>query len=318
MSTASAPSAASTQSPVPFSSSELELEQQLSQLFVELEVSRQHDDGSPFVGESSRRTLGDLELVRVTVTRGGFEVSRTAALIADSRHNHFFIGCLFSGRAVLGQHDRQSELLPTDIAVLDSSSEYRISTPAAMDALWVRVPRHRLEARLPAPRALMAQRVQGDNGTGLLTSQLLRSAFDQAGRISPAHALRLSNTILDLLALCLEPGADTAPRANALLRRVQAYIEARLDDPALTLEQVARAHSISVRYLNKLFEREGISVARWIRTRRLELCRAALEAPDNRERSISEIAYATGFGDISTFNRAFKRQFGVSPRALRG
>ena len=32
---------------------------------------------------------------------------------------------------------------------------------------------------------------------------------------------------------------------------------------------------------------------------------------------ISDIAFAVGFGDLTTFNRAFRRRYGDTPRALR-
>jgi AraC-like DNA-binding protein len=74
---------------------------------------------------------------------------------------------------------------------------------------------------------------------------------------------------------------------------------------------------MSVRYLNKIFQREGVSTAKWIRMRRLERCRADLEDPAKRHMSISEIGYANGFGNISSFNRAFKDRFGISPKGFR-
>ena len=100
-------------------------------------------------------------------------------------------------------------------------------------------------------------------------------------------------------------------------RTIQESIEQQLDDETLSPEGIAAAHHISVRYINKLFEREGTSLARWIRMRRLERCRMDLEDPGKSEHSISDIAYAHGFGNISSFNRAFRSRFGLSPRTLR-
>lgn len=96
--------------------------------------------------------------------------------------------------------------------------------------------------------------------------------------------------------------------------RVPRYrLEAHLDDPDLSLKHIAERQALSVRYLNKLFEREGISTARWIRMRRLERCRRDLESEELGDRSISAIAYANGFSDISSFNRAFR----ATPGSLR-
>lgn len=49
----------------------------------------------------------------------------------------------------------------------------------------------------------------------------------------------------------------------------------------------------------------------------LELSRQRIEAADCSDTTISEIAFACGFTDISSFNRAFKRHFGATPSSLR-
>jgi len=44
---------------------------------------------------------------------------------------------------------------------------------------------------------------------------------------------------------------------------------------------------------------------------------AALTDSRQAQRSISEIALASGFGDVSYFNRAFRNHYGASPTAIR-
>jgi AraC-like DNA-binding protein len=290
----------------------------LSALFVELAVQESEACQDAILCDIDTQRFGDFEFLRTNVSRGGFIVARTSELVARSTFNNFFIGCLIDGYAKLSQMGHHTELSASDIAVLDSSSEYTIEVPDILDCIWVRVPRHRLEGRLATPRDVMAQRIDGCIGTGKLTSQLLRESYAQAGDIPITEALRVSNAILDLLSLSLSIPTDTHARfSDPLLRRIQNYIELNLDDPELSLSEVAKAHGISVRYVNKLFEREGISTAKWIRLRRLERCRGDIESLSTRSQSISQIAYAHGFGDISTFNRAFKKQYGVAPKALR-
>ena len=290
----------------------------LSALFVELDVKASPESNSSILCDIDTQRFGDFEFLRTDVSRGGFTVSRTADLVSGSSFNNFFIGCLIGGKAKLAQMGHHTELFASDIAVLDSSFEYTIEVPDTLDCIWVRVPRHRLEGRLATPRDIVAQRIEGHSGVGKLTSQLLRESFNEATGIPTTEALRVNNAILDLLSLSLSVSGDSETRpADPLLRRIQNYIEINLDDPGLSLGEIAKANGISVRYVNKLFEREGISTAKWLRMRRLERCRSDLESPAARGQSISRIAYAHGFGDISTFNRAFKKHYGVAPKALR-
>lgn len=64
---------------------------------------------------------------------------------------------------------------------------------------------------------------------------------------------------------------DSTGRAH-LLARIRAHIDDHLADPGLSPGTVARAHHISVCYLHRLFGAEGITVARFIRQRRLDRC----------------------------------------------
>jgi AraC-like DNA-binding protein len=43
----------------------------------------------------------------------------------------------------------------------------------------------------------------------------------------------------------------------------------------------------------------------------------ALTIPRLRQRSIGDIVFDAGFGDLSYFNRAFRRRFGLSPSEVR-
>ncbi|MEM8727005.1 MAG: helix-turn-helix domain-containing protein, partial [Pseudomonadota bacterium] len=50
---------------------------------------------------------------------------------------------------------------------------------------------------------------------------------------------------------------------------------------------------------------------------RIDAVKEAFSAPDNRHKSILEIAMENGFNSLSPFNKAFKKQVGVSPKEFR-
>ena len=68
-------------------------------------------------------------------------------------------------------------------------------------------------------------------------------------------------------------------------------------------------------YANALLAKEGTSLERLLQKRRLENCHKALAEASGR--SISEIAFAWGFSDVSHFSKTFKSVYGVSPRDFR-
>lgn len=99
--------------------------------------------------------------------------------------------------------------------------------------------------------------------------------------------------------------------------RIRTYIENRLSNPELTPDSIAEAHGISRRYLFKLFAAENLTVAGWIRTRRLEHCARDLASPASTEQPISMIAARWGLLDCRHFSRVFKTVYGETPRDYR-
>lgn len=292
----------------------------LSEIFVELEFS-QIDPAQRLVGLMYDYPFGDLRFIRAITKGGPHRVIRSPRMIEESSHNNFFIGCILAGKANLSQAGHVAALERGDLAILDSTRSYEIDVPSSFDALWVRVPRYRIEGRLTSIEQGMSRRINGSAGIGNLASVMLRSALKEASRIGATDANRITNSLLDLLGLSLACEFAAAPSLStgrqSTLRRIQQHIDDNLDDETLSLDTIAAAHALSPRYVNKLFEREGVSTAKWIRMRRLERCRADLENPEMRNLSISEIAFNRGFGNISSFNRAFKARFKVAPTALR-
>ncbi|WP_119301426.1 helix-turn-helix transcriptional regulator [Dongia deserti] len=80
---------------------------------------------------------------------------------------------------------------------------------------------------------------------------------------------------------------------------------------------VAKRQGISPRYLHMLFECEGTSFSQFVLGERLAAARRLLTDPRQDHRTVTEIAYAVGFGDLSYFNHAFRRRYGATPREMR-
>jgi len=99
--------------------------------------------------------------------------------------------------------------------------------------------------------------------------------------------------------------------------RIHAFIEQHLGDCDLAPGPVAAAHYISVRYLYRLFEAQGTTVAAWIRHRRLERCRADLTDPALGSAPVGAVAARWGLPDSAHFNRLFKRTYGLPPAEYR-
>ncbi|HXW27091.1 MAG TPA: helix-turn-helix transcriptional regulator, partial [Xanthobacteraceae bacterium] len=103
----------------------------------------------------------------------------------------------------------------------------------------------------------------------------------------------------------------------ARLDAVKADIAANLGSARLSLKAVARRQGISASYVRKLFASEGTSFTDFVLAERLARAHRVLRDPGCAGRPVSAIAFAAGFGDLSYFNRSFRRRFGDTPSGIR-
>jgi len=113
----------------------------------------------------------------------------------------------------------------------------------------------------------------------------------------------------------LAPSPSPASAASiARVTRTIRMVERRLDGE-LTLGDLARAARLSPFHFLRTFEDlAGVTPHQYVmRTRLRRAATRLLLEPDK----ILDIAFGSGFGDVSNFNRAFRAEFGISPRAYR-
>jgi AraC family transcriptional regulator len=109
--------------------------------------------------------------------------------------------------------------------------------------------------------------------------------------------------------------ADPPPSTVARVTRAVRLIEARPDEP-LTLGALARAARLSPYHFLRTFERlTGVTPHQFVLRARLREAATRLATGPGK---VLDVAFDCGFGDVSNFNRAFRTEFGMSPRAYRG
>lgn len=138
----------------------------------------------------------------------------------------------------------------------------------------------------------------------------------------PEVARSVSAHILDLVALALGARGDQAEAAlgsakAARLKALKSDVMSMLGNCELSSEIIATRHSISSRYVRKLFEQEGTSFTAFVLGERLTRVKRMLRDSRHAHLTIAQLAHACGFNDISYFNRAFRRHFGATPTDVR-
>ncbi|WP_416969780.1 helix-turn-helix domain-containing protein [Streptomyces sp. 4F14] len=226
----------------------------------------------------------------------------------------------------ISQQRQDSGLVCGDMVLFDLSHPFEGAVPDKgrhTQVVIAQLPRGGLPLPPDKIHRLLARRLSTSTGMGAIFARFMTTLDAYGPDCDPRDLSRLGTITLDLASACLAQHLGTydalpaETRQQAMLARVNAFIDHNLGDPGLTPAAVAAHHHISVRTLHQLFRSEPESVAATIRRRRLERCRAELADPRLRRRTIGETALRWGFRHPADFSRAFRRAYGVTPSEIR-
>jgi AraC-like DNA-binding protein len=241
----------------------------------------------------------------------------------DGGNDDFSIHMNLRGLSVVTGRNREITLRDGDAVLLSYSEQRTITRPKVVHHRIVRLPRVSLAPLvrniddailLPIPRGV---------GALALLTHYVGALIDDPVLVRPEIRQLITSQLCDLVAVTLGATRDAAAVAQergvrvARLRAVKADIEAHLARSDLSPAVVARRQGISDSYIRKLFEGEGSSFSEFVLSCRL--VRAYRMLTDQRwaDRSIAWIAFESGFGDLSYFNRTFKRFYAATPSEVR-
>ncbi|GAA2599301.1 helix-turn-helix domain-containing protein [Streptomyces roseoviolaceus] len=287
----------------------------VSRTFIPLDVHLLEKDPSP--GRIVSNELGSLRVSHVQA--GPQVVTRSRQLIARDGKEFLILTLQQRGSSIKEQDGREALIGPGDFSLSDSSRLFRKKVQDRFSFTSFHFPREDLRVRDDDLRAMTATAFSGrEGGAALVATYFARLAREAAG-FDAVAGRQFAATALDLLALLINERSgrftSQAPEtAAATLVRVQDHILRNLSDPGLSPPGIAAAHFMSVRYLHKLFQLEGITVGEWIRTQRLERCRKDLLRPPALGHGVATVARRWGFVSPSHFSRAFRAAYGVTPR----
>jgi AraC-like DNA-binding protein len=192
------------------------------------------------------------------------------------------------------------------------------ATPFASIAL----PRKLMSAPVPGPGDRFMWPLPADTGALRLLMRYLDILDDKQALSTPELRRVVTTHILDLCALATGStrGAAAVAQGRSLraarLRAIKADIDQHLTDD-VSPPALARRQHVSPRYIHKLFETEGTTLSRYVLGQRLARMHRMLGDPHYAHRTIGALAFDVGFGDLSTFNREFRRHYGATPSEVR-
>ncbi len=273
--------------------------------------------GRPLHGTiTSRRSASGFELIALAA------FAQTVEFKVDGADSLVIVLHLDGGVTLVADGVR-APIAAGDIIYASSRDEAHLAFTSDFRVFAIRVPRSAINARLLTPFSLRAGRLPGEAGIGHVFSGFLRSIAESVETLTLDELRPLELALAEFLVASLAAHdkegsfSGLTPSQAAIFSRVCRTIESRLADPDLGLTSIAKEERVSPRYLQKLFEAVGQNFSIYLRSRRLERCRAELVNPLYEKVSIADVCFRWGFNDPAYFSRVFREQYGASPRTFR-
>ena len=106
---------------------------------------------------------------------------------------------------------------------------------------------------------------------------------------------------------------STAQRKSAMMKKITAYVDTHLHEP-ITLRIIAAHCGVSVSTVTQLFQKQSEETFHdFVTKRRMTMADKLIR----EGMPLEQVGKAAGYQDHSTFYRAFRQYFGISPREYR-
>ncbi|WP_022729056.1 helix-turn-helix domain-containing protein [Fodinicurvata sediminis] len=280
-------------------------------------------------GDTSQLDIRSRQVANVTlseITTPPVIVTQDCLTGVDSEEQHYHLVLVFEGEGTYHWANGRQQQKPGDIVLLDTSMSSQVisHTPARL-ARWC-LPQSLVHPFLPLSESNPVVHLPAGDGLIHILAQHMCQLAREADRLDCCVQQGLLTHLCGLLGLAIETanrsGGERRHNYRSFQRqRVLAYIEAHLRDPELNARRAAADLGMSTRWLHTLLEDLSEGFTELVARRRVEVSLARFSDPASDQLSIAEIAFYSGFNDLSTFYRRFGKFCGKSPgeaRRMRG
>jgi AraC-like DNA-binding protein len=277
-------------------------------------------EGAPFEARIASHILPDLHLLAGTLSAA--RITRTHEQAADGNDD---LALVVSRTGTIAVSSRGRETLLHQGEAVLTSSEDAITFERFFtgDSFSLRIPRAVLQPLVvDIDDSIMRLIPQGSWALRLLTGYAGVLIDENALAALSQRQLAVGH-LHDLLALTLGPTLDAAELARgrgvrvARLREAKVYIANNSGRQDISVTTVASHLGVTPRYLQRLFELDGATFSSFLLSQRLKRAHRMLCDQRLAARPVGVIAYDVGFGDLSYFNRCFRKAYGVTPTDIR-
>jgi AraC-like DNA-binding protein len=297
----------------------------------------QGDDGAEAFRETFGRKILGIEIapvdghpIEIDLTiraLPGFAMASGSLSPMHNRHTSALIDnddvvlvVLQHGVGEVSQHGRTSVVGEGEAVLTANGTVATFSAPRPTGVINLRLRRELLAPHVGNLDDLVARPIPKDDrvlqllvGYAILLNGQSELATTELRNLVAGH-------MHDLAALMLgarDPAQHLQGLRATRLAAIKSGIIAKIGSQGFTIADIARSQEISESYIRQLFAEAGTTFTDFVLGERLDRAYRMLIHPLYRNRGISAIAFDAGFGDVSYFNRTFRRRYGATPSDVR-
>lgn len=289
----------------------------MSDVYYSLEIQRSRID-------SLRARIRQYDIGDVSITNFDADqqrVFRTRSRISGDPDDSFVFIMPVRKELYFSQNGRSGFVKPGGYVLISTSEFYELSCPDEFMNWTVKISGEAFRKRLPYVDDITACRFANNPRMANIAQKYVVPLGMAYCSVKTPNAISLSRNLIDMLALVIESEVETSSEETQsqlyIRHRIMTYIRNNIDDPNLAPKPIAEANGVSVSYLYKIFSACNMTVGSFIMAERLQLAYERLAVGGPARSTVAEVAYSCGFVNPSHFSRVFRKNYSISPRAVR-
>jgi AraC family transcriptional activator of tynA and feaB len=264
------------------------------------------------------RQIGALTLIKACANEAFH--CRGQATLMSGEHGHFLLQLQETGGTAY-THEGRFALCPAQSLILMDARRPIVGEQfGSADALIVKVPIRMIKSILPRAEDYCSRPIDATVGSARILATMLDGLWTCSSTLSELDHHVLPRALAQLTeAVFYEQGSyehDATVQKTLQFERLTRTVRANIHDDSLSAQSLSRMLNISRSTLYGVTRVAGTTVERMIIDARLAYVAGKLDGP-HCTTSLTELAFAAGFRDLSHFSRRFKEKYGVTPAKYR-
>lgn len=291
------------------------------EIITSMDVDFVAGDPTPF---GRHNVLSNGTVVVGEMLSSSFRGMRTRRHIQSNDDSHVYLSFNVGNTVQASrQFGREAEARPGEalLAVLDAGIE--ALAPANGHSISLKIPAAHFVQWGLTPADLACRKLDCSSADYRLLTGYARMLIDIGEQLSPAQAAAASQHLIDLTGHWLGAGRKVreqngdAASAHGRLFLIRQVINESARDPRLDLQSVAARLGMPSRTVQHVLATAGESFSQLLMSARLRRAYTLLLDPTFDEVPVGTIASNCGFADATSFHRAFRSAFDMTPGMLR-